>query len=198
LASGSTKPSATNSRLAMQPALVLRRQAVGAVPDPVLVLVSRELVEVDHDVPGRLRLAVFRQRGAAPQAARVPVVTPEVPEPVAAAHDAGDLFLGVEDRAQLVARLAEPRPGLDDFARLRVALAHPGEGVVAEDVLQPQVRIVGSGGILRHEGCRGRRRGGRVLESRCADHRRGADRANLLAANGEVAPGRILPDVSVP
>jgi len=129
-----------------------------------------------------MRLAVFVQRGAAPQAARVLVVAPEVPEPVAAAGDGGDLVLGVEDGAQLVARLVELRPGLDLLARLRVALAHPREGLVAEDVFQPQVGVVGGrggggdggGGGLGHEGaCGGGQRGGHGQESEGLDHRRG-------------------------
>ncbi len=185
-------------------AFVLRREAVGAGPDPVLVLLLRQRVEVDHDVPRGLRLAVLVQRGAAPQAARVLVVAPEVPEPLAAAHDARDLLLGVEDGAQLGSGLVELRPCFDDLARLRVALAHPREGLVAEHVLQPQVGVVGgrrrrgsrrsgSGWGLGHEcRCGGGQQGGHGQESECLDHRRGGWSNGGPAHRGRAGKGAIL------
>src|SRR5690606_5795942 len=89
---------------------------------------------------------------AAPQAALVLRVLPEVVVVVADLLDAGDLGVGVEDRAQVRLELAELRGGGELGFGLGVAGADPVKGLFALDLFQPQVGIV-------HGGCRpGRRR----------------------------------------
>src|SRR5690606_29686876 len=78
-----------------QAALVLGRQAIGAVPDPVLALGLVEGVEVDDGFPLGVVRAVGLQRGAAPEAALVLRVLPEVVVVVADLADVRNLGVGV-------------------------------------------------------------------------------------------------------
>ena len=124
-----------------QAAVVVRAQAVRAVPDPVLVLFGVERVQVQQQLPLRSVLAVLLQRGAAPDAALVVLVAPEVVVVVAHLADAGDALVGVVDVQQLGLERAEfigvGQLGLGDG----VLLAHPGQRLVAGHFLQPLVWI---------------------------------------------------------
>ena len=145
-----------------QAAAVVGPQALGAAPDPVLLLRRAQRVEIDHRLPLRLGPAVFGQRGAAPQAALVIGVLPEVVEPLAAARDHGDAVARVQHFEQAFARGRVVLARGDLFQRLGIALAHPGERLVALHVLQPEVGVVGGGGVGGHgEGGKG---GGRCAQ----------------------------------
>src|SRR5690606_4425613 len=90
-----------------QAAVVVRAQAVGAVPDPVLALGGIERVQIEQQFPLGVVLAVFLERGAAPDAALVVFVAPEVVVVVAHLADGGDALVGVIDGEQLGFEFAE-------------------------------------------------------------------------------------------
>src|SRR5207342_1537113 len=96
-------------------ALIGRLQARRAMPYPLLAVGALlgfvECVDVEHGFPLRLRLAVLVERGAAPQAALVLRVLPEVVVVRADLLDAGDLGVGVEDLADVAFQLLELRRG---------------------------------------------------------------------------------------
>ena len=96
-------------------------QAVGAVPDPVLALGLVSASRSMHGFPLRLRLAVFVQRGAPPQAALVLLVLPEVVVVLADLLDAGDLRVGIEDRADVGFELPERGVAASSASALRSA-----------------------------------------------------------------------------
>ena len=133
----------TAARQRDQHSFIRRRERHGAAPDPVLALGLRERIEVEHGLPGRRGLAVFGQRGAAPQAALVGLVLPEVVEVVAATRDLRDALLRVHHLEQTGADRLVLGPRLQDRLRMRVALANPGEGALAEHVFEPEVCVVG-------------------------------------------------------
>src|SRR5690606_7705733 len=149
----------TAARQRDQAARVFRTQAVGAMPDPVLALGLVERVEVEHGLPLRLRLAVFLERGAAPEAALVLAVLPEVVIPVALLVDARDLVVGVVDGQQIGFQRLEAGGVGQLGLGLRVLPADPGELLFAFDVLEPLVRIGHFGVLLcgRAEGGNGKR-----------------------------------------
>src|SRR5690606_21063323 len=144
-----------------QAALVVRRQAVGAVPDPVLALGAVERVQVEHGLPRRLRLAVLLERGAAPDAALVVLVAPEVVVPLALLVDARDLLVGVVDRQQLGLERLEGGVRGQLGLGAGVLLADPGQRALALHVLEPLVRIGRFGSLLcgRAETREGKRHG---------------------------------------
>src|SRR5690606_37450603 len=98
--------------------------------------------------------------GAPPEAALVLGVGPEVVEVLPSLDHAGDAVLGVEDLADLVLergreRLARRVAGIARLVELRlrrgIALTHPGQGVLAGDLLEPLVGVGAAvgGGQLR-------------------------------------------------
>ena len=126
-------------------ALVARAQAGGAAPDPALLLGLAQRVQVEHRFPRRLRLAVVVQRGAAPQAARVGRVLPQVVDMRADAADGRDAVARVEDLQDARAHGFEAGVLLEHRAGLAIALAHPGQRALALHLFQPQVRVVVGG-----------------------------------------------------
>lgn len=134
-----------------QAALVLRLEAFGAVPDPLLVLGAAfggvQRVEVDHRFPLRRGLAVFLQRGAAPQAARVRLVAPEVVVVVADLGHARDAVGRIQDRAQVGFELLEFGRAGDLRFGLGVAFAHPFQRLGILHAFEPEVGVGGHGGI---------------------------------------------------
>ena len=126
-----------------------RAQHPGAVPHPADALGLGEGVDVDEHLPLRLGGAVGRPGGAPPDAAHVLGVGPEVVEVLAALDHAGDLRGGVEDLEDAGAQLGEPRRGGQRGLRLGVAGPDPRQGLLALDVLEPAVRVLG------HHGGRG-------------------------------------------
>ena len=119
------------------------------MPDPALPFRGVERIQVDEDLPGRLAFAVLGRRRAAPDAARVLAVAPEVVVMAAELFDVRDALVGIEDRKQIVAQRREARVGLERLLRARVLLPRPVEGRVTGDVLEPQVGIgLGGGSAL--------------------------------------------------
>ena len=149
---------AAAARQGNEAAFALRIQAGGAAPDPVFVLAGGQLVEVDHGFPGRFRQPVLRQGGAAPDAAHVLGVAPEIVVVLAFLADVGNAFLRVEDGFQARLQGREAGPGFQLFGGDGIVLLDPGQRLVAEDFFQPQVGI-GVGG--------GRGGGLRVGDARC-------------------------------
>ena len=127
-------------------------QRVGAAPDPVFLLRRAQRIEVDHRLPLRLGLAVLGQRGAAPQAARVGGVLPQVVQKPAAARDGWDAVTRIKDLADAVARGTEGRPGFEALARRGVSFAHPRQCAFTLHLFEPEVGVFGRRLLL----CKGR------------------------------------------
>jgi len=154
-----------------QAARRIGRECVGTAPDPVLAFGRGERVEIENGLPGRLRLAVFGERGAPPQAALVGFVLPEVVDVLAAPRDVRDAVFRVQDLQKALARGCVLGARLQQLLRACVLVAHPGERTIALDVFEPEEGVVvdrgvnsrgGSLGCLRHgewggEGKRGRK-----------------------------------------
>ena len=143
-------------------ALVVRLEAVGSVPDPVLLLGGAQRVEVDHRLPGGMLLAVLLERRAPPEAAGVLCVPPEVVEEGAVLLDHGDAGVRVEDVEDALLEGGEAAR-LQDPGALGVAGPGPLEGLLARDVLEPEVAVLGGG---RLGGVRGGGGKGRVHDQR--------------------------------
>jgi hypothetical protein len=120
---------------------------VGSGPHPVLAVGARQFVHVDDDVPVGIGGAVAVQGGSAPQPPGVGGVAPEVVEVVAAAADVGDAGVGVEHLECLGAHALEVRIVETGDGGV-VTRTNPRQGVLAVDVLQPQVRVLRHAAIL--------------------------------------------------
>ena len=133
---------------------IVGAQALGAVPNPGGVFGLVERVEVEDDVPLRVGLFVFVQRGAPPDAARVFVVLPVVVVVVAALAGVGDFFLGIEDGKDVRFALFEFGAVSKGFFGDGVLFAYPLQGFFAVDVFEPEVGVlgVGHGGTRLDEG----------------------------------------------
>ena len=116
-------------------------------PHPLLVVSRGQRVEVDQDVPLRGFAAIALQRGAAPQSAWVVRVAPVVVEELTAPSYVGDAGVGVEDFQRLGAHALETFTA-ELGQRRFVVCVHPGERVVAGDVLEPEVGVVVHGTIV--------------------------------------------------
>ena len=136
-----------------QAAVVVGAQAVGAAPDPVHAFGLAQGVDVEQDFPRRVFLAVFGQRGAAPDALRVLLVAPEVVVVLAALGHVGNAGVGIEDVQQVLAHLFEAGISGQLLFGNGVSGADPVQGLFAFDVLKPQVGVVvhvgrlGGGGV---------------------------------------------------
>jgi hypothetical protein len=122
-------------------AVVVGVAAAGAGPDPVLVLLGGQRVDVEEDVPVRLVAAVLVQRGLAPDAAHVLGVAPEVVDLAAAQRRVGDAIVGGQDLQRAFVDRLEHRLRLQLGQRDLVLAARPGQRVRAFDFLQPAVGI---------------------------------------------------------
>jgi hypothetical protein len=124
------------------------------VPHPALLLGFAEGVQVEDELPFRRGLAVFVEAGPPPQAPGILRVLPEVVVEVAGLRDVGDLGLGIEDLEDVGFQFLVGRPGFQFLGGLGVALPHPGQGLLAGHVLEPQVGVGGGGlgGRLCHQG----------------------------------------------
>ena len=160
LASGSVYPSLTNdlvvrsnsrTTLASAPpreseiraSLYSGLQRLGSMPDPVLLLFLAKGVEIEHDFPVGLGLAVLLERGAPPEPARVLGVAPEVVVKRAELLDGRDAGVGVEDLEDALLERLEPL-GSGQLARaLGVPFLDPGERLSPSDLFEPLVGIVG-------------------------------------------------------
>jgi hypothetical protein len=83
-------------------AVVVGIEGNGGAPDPVLFLGAGESIEIENGVPLRVFVAVVFRSRAAPKAAGVGLVLPEVVVERAAFRDGGDAGAGVVDREQAV------------------------------------------------------------------------------------------------
>ena len=117
-------------------------QEVGALPHPVLALGRGQGVQVQHRLPDRFGRDVLVQEGAAPQAAHVLGVLPVVVQPGALDADGGDAVAGVVDLQQLGVDRRELRHRLEHGRVLGAALLDPLEGLLALDLLEPEVGVL--------------------------------------------------------
>ena len=125
-------------------AAVVGAQARRALPHPLRAFGLVDRVEVEHHVPRRVRLAVLVGRGAAPDAALVVAVLPEVVEVRADLHNRRDARVGVEDRSDRLLEGLEAVVGGERLGRAHVLLAHPRERAVALHVFKPEIGVVGN------------------------------------------------------
>jgi hypothetical protein len=131
-------------------ALVLGRQALCPFPDPVLGFCLGQRIEVDHRLPGRLVLDELIQRGAAPDAANVLGIAPEVVDLLAADGGRRDTVARVVDLEHLLVDLLVLRNRLEHRGVGGAALAGPLESLGVLDLLQPEMWIL----LLRDSGDR--------------------------------------------
>src|SRR5262249_3426768 len=83
-----------------QGALEVRRQSQGPMPYPNFLVRLRQRIQIEDGLPRRLVLPIVRERGAAPESARVILVAPEVVVGVADLLHVRNLGVGVEDREE--------------------------------------------------------------------------------------------------
>ncbi len=143
-------------------AVVVRRKAGGAVPDPVLALFLRQLVEIDQHAPVGLAGDERLDGGDPPQALHVigigPVVGDAVAKHVLGLRDAG---LVLEDRLRPRLDLFELGGARQALSRPRVPFLDLRQRAVALDLLEPDVGIVGACGARRLVGIASARAGGK-------------------------------------
>ena len=113
---------------------------VGAAPDPLFVVNSAQLIDIDQDVPLGGVGAIAVQRGAPPQPARVGGIAPEVVEVVAATRDVRNPGVGVEHLECLGAHLFELRIAEFGLGRF-VARTYPIQRLFSGYFFEPQVRV---------------------------------------------------------
>ena len=78
-------------------AALVGREAVGALEHPIGLFRLGQRIDVEHRLPHRRLGAVAGHVRAAPQAADMGLVLPEIIEPVGADRDVGNAVLGLED-----------------------------------------------------------------------------------------------------
>jgi hypothetical protein len=135
-------------------ALIGRRQAIGAVPDPAFALVLTERVDIDEHTPLRCAGRKTVERGDPPQAARMVGVDPVIEHLIAddrVGHD--EVGRIVEDGERALPMLFKSGNGRQFGRRLGVPLLDLGQRFRAVDIFQPKIRI----GPLCHDGGGGRR-----------------------------------------
>ena len=147
--------------------LVVRLEDGDTVPDPILFLTLGEGVEIDHRLPGRLRLAVFLEARPPPHPLGVLGISPEVVEVGPNLPHHRDPILRVEDREDSFFERPEGIVIGECRGHLRVALLHPLQLLLASDILEPLIGIGGRGGRrVGRAGCVGHGEGERGGEDR--------------------------------
>ncbi|MGY3405168.1 hypothetical protein ACVWZV_001281 [Bradyrhizobium sp. GM5.1] len=112
-----------------------------AAQQPVLAFACRELVDIQHDFPRRMRFAKLREGSLPPQAARVGGVLPEIVQFGAAAADIGNVVGTIVDRRENVAIAREGRSA--ERVECQAVLPRDEiERLLAFDLLQPEPGIV--------------------------------------------------------
>ena len=120
---------------------VLRCEAVGALPHPVLTVGLGQSIDVEHRLPGGLVFDELRQKRTPPDTTDVVRVLPEVVDPGAADRRGRDAVPRVVHFEELRVNLAKLGDGLEHRGvRLR-AFLRPRERFLAFHLLQPEVWI---------------------------------------------------------
>ncbi len=133
-------------------ALIFGGKAVGAMPDPALLLGLAERVDVDQRRPDGFPGKIGVERALPPQPARIALVAPEISDRLAhhlARHR--DLAIVIEDGARALAIGLEAGACDDQLVGCRIFLFDPVQRLRALDILEPQVRVV----VLRRGRCDG-------------------------------------------
>src|SRR5215469_3738795 len=94
--------------------------------DPVLALRLRQRVEVEQDFPVGRGAAIALQRGAAPEAAWMLCILPEIVDQASEAADERQLVRPIERRLHRIAVGLIPRIGQADEGR-RILCRYPGK-----------------------------------------------------------------------
>ena len=123
----------------------------GALPHPGLCFLPSEGIDVEQRLPDGSLRPVRLEAGPAPDAALVPGVLPEVVEPLAPDRDVGNALVRVVDAPVGVVGLLELGHLFELGNGRRVASLDPGERILALDLLEPQVRVLGPRGISHGE-----------------------------------------------
>lgn len=140
----------------------VRVPALRALPHPVLAFRRRQRIHVEQHLPLGLVREERLQRRAAPQAARMFAVAPEVVQVLAAAHGVGDARIGVEGGADVPFQLIAGRVAVEKRFRLRAALPRPVQRAVPGDVVEPLRNAVRRQEPVRARGFGADGSGGRV------------------------------------
>src|SRR5262249_17327655 len=122
-------------------ALVRGRKTRGTAPDPILLFLCGQRIEIEQDLPGRLLGEKALKTRAPPEAARIVGIFPKVVERAAAAPDERDVVGAVIDRRERVAVRRESRVP-ESRKRALILLVHPGERAPVVDLFEPEVRII--------------------------------------------------------
>ena len=142
---------ATTAGQRNQEQIVVGVQSAGALPDPVLILGRGQGVHVDHRFPDRSLAQVLLERGAAPDAAHVVGILPEIVVPVAVHSGVGDAVAGIVNLQQLFVDGRELGHRFELGCVLAAALGDPLEGLLAVDFFQPEIGV----GFFGNTGSRG-------------------------------------------
>ena len=126
-----------------QTAAMVGLEELGAMEHPAFLLGLSEGIDIQHHIPLGIGLPVFIQRRAPPNAARILGVLPEVVEPGAPAVHVGDLGVGIHDPADLGFQFLEALRAHQFLFRCGIAGLHPGHGLFARDILQPDIGVCG-------------------------------------------------------
>ncbi|MNS39454.1 hypothetical protein D3C72_717360 [compost metagenome] len=143
-------------RQGQQAVAFLGRQAGRALVDPVLALGRRQGVDVEDGLPGRGVGAIGVQRRAAPDAAHVLGVLPEVVD-VAVVGEArrGDAVARLDQVQGLLMQGFITRIALQRAQRGRVVGLDPVHGALALDLFQPDIGVGRLAGRKARRGCGG-------------------------------------------
>ena len=125
-----------------QAAVVGRNQDGSTRVHPVLILIASQGIDVEHDLPGGVRLPVFLERRPPPQATGVGLILPKVVVPVAGLVDVGDAIVGIEDPHETPLQRIEGRVFGKRVPNRIVSFPDPRQRLVATDILQPEIGIL--------------------------------------------------------
>ena len=132
---------AAAARQAQDGAVVGARPCRGAAPDPVFALRRGKRIDVEKDFPGGLLEPETLGRGAAPQAARMLGIRPEIVEIRPAPPDVGNLVGPIENRREDIP-IGGKLIRAEGRKRPLVLCLDPGERPRSLYVFEPEVRIV--------------------------------------------------------
>ncbi len=127
----------------MQQAMLQRGRAFRALPHPVLVLLRRQLIQVEQDVPVGRRCGVGRDAGAPPDSLGVLRVLPEVENKLMVEVTVGNAVGRIHHPENRVVVLLIARISLQSRGGPGVLRPHPFQGLCAVNVFEPQIRIGG-------------------------------------------------------
>ena len=124
-----------------------RRQALRALPDPVLAFGLGQGVQIQQGLPRRLGIAIGGEARMAPYAVHMGGILPDIVDAAGAKYRPSDPILGGEDRPGLGVEGGVARVCLQPLGGLGVLALHPGHRAGGVDRLQPLIGIGGRLGV---------------------------------------------------